>query len=351
VKSGGREIGYSVDAIGRRIARLEDGVITARRLYQDALRPAAEYDGQGCLRWQFVYAAGRHVPDVAIDAAGVSYALVTDQVGSLRLVIRGSDGAIVQRMRHDAWGKVEEDFVAPGFEPMPFGFAGGMFDRTTGLLHFGAREYDPEVGRWVERDPSRFRGGLNMYEALASDPVNFIDVTGTVPVWVCGAAVGTFAIASALFVKHSDDVEGVATAMAVVAAVPESYGIASVGMLTARTAVRLTASEAALAEIRTVRAAEEAAASQFSKWPKAGQCADFTKQALAENTGSQRIVVPHYAHHAVELADGRIFDPTLRDNLGFLGQVVSDIPAEAAYFTRAEWTELITRFPSDTLPQ
>jgi hypothetical protein len=64
VKSGGKEIGYSVDAIGRRIARAEDGVITAGWLYQDALRPAAEYDGQGSWWWQFVYATDRHVPDV-----------------------------------------------------------------------------------------------------------------------------------------------------------------------------------------------------------------------------------------------------------------------------------------------
>jgi hypothetical protein len=120
VKSGGKEIGYSVDAIGRRIARAEDGAITARWLCQDALRPAAEYDGQGSLRWQFVYATDRHVPDVAIDGAGEKYRLVTDQIGSLRLVIRGSDGVVMQRMRHDAWGRIEEDFVAAGFARVPF---------------------------------------------------------------------------------------------------------------------------------------------------------------------------------------------------------------------------------------
>jgi RHS repeat-associated protein len=181
VKAGAKEIAYAVDAIGRRIARTEDGVVTARWLYQDALRPAAEYDDQGSLRWQFVYATDRHVPDVAINGAGEKYRLVTDQIGSLRLVIRGSDGVVVQRMRHDAWGRVEEDFVAAGFARVPFGFAGGMSDQVTGLVHFGAREYDPEIGRWVERDPIGFGGGLNMYVYVNLDPLRGIDPSGLDP--------------------------------------------------------------------------------------------------------------------------------------------------------------------------
>jgi RHS repeat-associated protein len=119
------------------------------------------------LRWQFVYATGRHVPDVAIDGAGEKYRLVTDQLGSLRLVIRGSDGVVVQRMRHDPWGRVEVDFVAAGFARVPFASwrnsAGGV-DQVTGLVlvvheNSGAREYDPEIGRWVEQDPIGFAGG------------------------------------------------------------------------------------------------------------------------------------------------------------------------------------------------
>jgi RHS repeat-associated protein len=143
------------------------------------LQVAAELDGQGALRWRFVYATGKHLPDAAIDAAGVVYRLVTDQVGSLRLVVRASDGAVMQRMRHDAWGRVEEDFVAVGFVRVPFGFAGGLVDQVTGLVHFGAREYDPAVGRWVEKDPIRWGGGTTgLYEYCSQDGVNFVDPAG-----------------------------------------------------------------------------------------------------------------------------------------------------------------------------
>jgi RHS repeat-associated protein len=134
------------------------------------------------LRWLFVSATDRHVPDAAIHGAGEKYRLVTDPIGSLRLVIRGSDGVVVQRMRQDAWGRVEEDLVAAGFARVPFGFAGGMSDQVTGLVHFGAREYDPEVGRWVERDPIGFAGGTTgLYEYCCGAPIGLVDVSGAKP--------------------------------------------------------------------------------------------------------------------------------------------------------------------------
>jgi RHS repeat-associated protein len=183
VTVGGTQVKYTVDGLARRIARAENGTTTAQWLYRDALRIAAELDGQGALRWRFVYASGRHVPDAAIDAGGVMYRIVTDQVGSLRLVVRASDGAVMQRMRHDAWGNVEEDFVAAGFARVPFAHernsAGGLVDQVTGLVHFGAREYDPVVGRWVEKDPIRWAGGTTgLYEYVGSAPVGRVDPSG-----------------------------------------------------------------------------------------------------------------------------------------------------------------------------
>ncbi|MGH8613246.1 MAG: RHS repeat-associated core domain-containing protein, partial [Gammaproteobacteria bacterium] len=65
----------------------------------------------------------------------------------------------------------------PGLQP--FGFAGGLYDRDTKLLRFGARDYDPEAGRWTAKDPIRFEGGdTNLYGYVLNDPVNFIDPKG-----------------------------------------------------------------------------------------------------------------------------------------------------------------------------
>ncbi|MBK9066626.1 MAG: RHS repeat-associated core domain-containing protein [Gemmatimonadetes bacterium] len=64
-------------------------------------------------------------------------------------------GAVAQWTAYDAWGNVLADSGA-GFQP--FGFAGGMADSATGLVRFGARDYDPAVGRWTAKDPVGFEG-------------------------------------------------------------------------------------------------------------------------------------------------------------------------------------------------
>ncbi len=57
---------------------------------------------------------------------------------------------------------------------IPFGFGGGLHDRDTNLVRFGARDYDPALGRWTAKDPIDFAGGdLNLYGYVLSDPVNF----------------------------------------------------------------------------------------------------------------------------------------------------------------------------------
>jgi RHS repeat-associated protein len=64
----------------------------------------------------------------------------------------------------------------PGFQP--FGFAGSLYDPDLNLHHFGAREYDPTVGRWLQPDPLGLEGGLNLYAYCGNDPINAIDPTG-----------------------------------------------------------------------------------------------------------------------------------------------------------------------------
>lgn len=41
---------------------------------------------------------------------------------------------------------------------IPFGFAGGLYDKDTGLVRFGARDYDSFLGRWTSKDPILFDG-------------------------------------------------------------------------------------------------------------------------------------------------------------------------------------------------
>jgi RHS repeat-associated protein len=105
-----------------------------------------------------------------------TYRILTDHLGSPRLVVDSTTGAIAQRVDYDEWGVVLAD-SNPGFQP--FGFAGGLYDRDTGLVRFGARDYEPGTGRWTNKDPILFDGGdSNVYAYVANDPVNLVDPAG-----------------------------------------------------------------------------------------------------------------------------------------------------------------------------
>ncbi len=98
-----------------------------------------------------------------------------------------STGSIVERIDYDERGNTLRDTNA-GF--IPFGFAGGIVDRDTGLIRFGARDYDPSVGRWTEKDAIGFNGGLNLYVYAGDDGVNRVDPSGHFWHIVAGAAAG-----------------------------------------------------------------------------------------------------------------------------------------------------------------
>ena len=173
----GTSIEYLIDGQGRRVGKKVDGVMDWRLVYRSLLQPVAEVDAAGTVITRFVYATGRNIPDYAVRGSD-TYALLTDHLGSLRLVVNTSTGAVVQRMDYDPWGKVIND-EHTGFDPLPFGFAGGIYDRDTELVHFGAREYDPAVGRWISKDPIRFAGGdTNIFAYVGGDPINWVDPEG-----------------------------------------------------------------------------------------------------------------------------------------------------------------------------
>lgn len=172
----GRVIDYVLDAFGRRTGRTVDGELTHRWVYGSGGLPIADRGASGSTTVaRYVFASAPHVPDYMLQGSMV-YRIVTDALGSVRLVIDTTDGTIAQQLDYDSFGRVLTD-TNPGFQP--FGFAGGLYDPDTGLVRFGARDYDAEVGRWTSKDPILFAGGqANLYAYVGSDPVNLIDPSG-----------------------------------------------------------------------------------------------------------------------------------------------------------------------------
>ncbi len=185
----GDVVEYVIDGQQRRVSRKLNGTLEQQFVYRDGLNPVAELDGTGALVSRFVYGSRAQVPDY-MDKGGQRYRLITDQLGSVRLVVDVATGVVAQRIDYGPWGEVLQD-TNPGFQP--FGYTGGIWDGALGLVRLGARDYDPEAGRWTAPDPIGFGGGAsNLYAYSFEDPVNSRDPSGLqgLPGAVLGAIAG-----------------------------------------------------------------------------------------------------------------------------------------------------------------
>lgn len=174
----GKLIEYQYDALLRRVARRVQGAPDRGYLYREGGRLVAELNASNVVLSTFVYGARRFVPDFMVRD-GRTYRFFCDRLGSVRRVVEVESGALVQSLDYDEFGRVLRD-TRPGWQP--FGYAGGWTDPDTGWVHFGVRDYDPETGRWLSKDPLGVLGSLNLYAYAANSPVNLTDPTGTGPI-------------------------------------------------------------------------------------------------------------------------------------------------------------------------
>src|SRR3990170_5353633 len=90
-------------------------------------------------------------------------------------------GAVVNTYSYDAYGNLTDwNDVVP--HPCRYVGAYGVMDEGNGLLYMRARYYDPEVGRFISKDPIGFAGGVNLYNYVDGNPVNFIDPYGEIAI-------------------------------------------------------------------------------------------------------------------------------------------------------------------------
>ncbi|MGH7436693.1 MAG: RHS repeat domain-containing protein [Polyangiaceae bacterium] len=185
---GAASTGYVVDGHSRRVGRQSGSTVVAGFLYQDDLNVVAQLDGSGNVVSRFVFGSKPNVPDYFSNASG-TFRILSDHLGSPRLVVNASTGAVAEEIDYDEFGNVTND-TAPG--TIPFGFAGGLYDASTGIVRFGGRDYDPRTGRWMTKDPTGLGGGWNLYRYCHNDPVNYVDRSGKNPIIII-VAVGVLA--------------------------------------------------------------------------------------------------------------------------------------------------------------
>ena len=84
----------------------------------------------------------------------------------------------------------------------PFRYRGYYYDTETGLYFLQTRYYDPEVGRFLNRDSVQYAdpetiNGLNLYAYCLNNPVEYVDPTGEAA-WYEWLVAGILIIGSAI---------------------------------------------------------------------------------------------------------------------------------------------------------
>jgi RHS repeat-associated protein len=114
------------------------------------------------------------------------YYYTRDHLGSIRELTDAS-GNVRARYSYDPFGRQTK---VSGDVDADFGFAGMFWSTEANLSLTQFRAYDPQLGRWLSRDPLRHaevKEGPNLYAYVRNNPVNLIDPLGKVP-WSSGYA-------------------------------------------------------------------------------------------------------------------------------------------------------------------
>ena len=171
ILQGGNAIAsYSYDALGRRIGKTESG-ITTNYLY-DGLDAVQER--QGSTLNPILTGLGIDERYARNDTNGRTYYL-TDHLGSTRALL-DANGNVVNKYDYDPYGNVQQ--TATGFSN-PYQYTGREKD-ANGLMHYRARYYHPQMGRFIAEDPIGLAGGLNTYAYVFGDPIANTDPTGEI---------------------------------------------------------------------------------------------------------------------------------------------------------------------------
>jgi RHS repeat-associated core domain len=171
----GNSTEFFLESGGQRSHAFKNGKLIYKNAYENAYRMVAQLDVEKSTSKKFVHATRVNTPDY-MELNGGEFRIISNHLGSPLLVVNANTGQVIQKVEYDVWGKIIED-TNPGIQP--YGFAGGLYDPDLKLVKFGARDYDPETGRWIKKDPILFDGGqVNLYVYANNDPINWTDPSG-----------------------------------------------------------------------------------------------------------------------------------------------------------------------------
>ena len=193
-----QKLSFRYDHLGRRIQKrvqnLTAGTDICRRYLYEGWNLVAEFDAteSACGALVRSYSWGLDLTGSFTASGGVGALLqIADNVaGTVGLAARDGNGNVVALINPDSSSAP----VAAAYEYSPFGeilraggsmakanpfrFSSKFTDDESGLIYYGHRYFSPELGRFINRDPSEEQGGANLYSFCGNNGVSAWDRLG-----------------------------------------------------------------------------------------------------------------------------------------------------------------------------
>jgi len=136
----------------------------------------SSYEVNNGITTKHIFCGSNRIASKSSDGT-LSY-IHSDHLGSSN-VITDDSGNVVQTLEYLPYGQTH---VNQGVDSVSYKFTGKELDFLTGLYYYGARYYDPEIGRFIQPDtiiPDLFYPQeLNRYTYAGNNPVIYTDPTG-----------------------------------------------------------------------------------------------------------------------------------------------------------------------------
>ncbi|MBN2533834.1 MAG: hypothetical protein JXB88_13140 [Spirochaetales bacterium] len=173
INDSGNITSFEYDAAGQRMKKTENGSETYYffKNYEEVIE-------SGNTKKIFHYFANsRRIAQRIITGTDNKLLYIhSDHLGS-SVKLTDRTGETVQAIAYDPYGKT---VYSGGVNELSYQFTGQEFEQGTGLYYYGARYYDPVLGRFLSPDP--VLAGLNRYAYCYNNPVMYIDPSGNNPV-------------------------------------------------------------------------------------------------------------------------------------------------------------------------
>jgi len=157
----------------------------------------ATFDASDALQKSFLWPVPRSSSGAGGGEEGVlaeknssgTYLALQDGNKNITAYIDSSDGSIAAEYEYAPFGRTISK-SGPMADEFAHRFAGYYFDPETGLIYYGYRYYDADMGRWINRDPigekgfkvvfknKRAKGFEPLYVMVGNDTVNRFDYLG-----------------------------------------------------------------------------------------------------------------------------------------------------------------------------